>query len=323
LLTCLRLPRELGTSREWVRLYGFPFDGEAPDLVTRHFESELYPELRAAMVSQFLAPFRSETSIRSEHRAPTLAGDVIVRSHWKASISDGVPDYTRIVIVDIDVTDLHEIERSLEEVVESKDRLIASISHELRNPLTAVVGFSSILASDWETMDDDTRYEMVSEIAEQVGDVSALLDDFLAVNSGGVLQVDDAVVPLDSIMSRIDVSGVTVDVDADLAVRGDALRIRQIVRNLVRNAQRHGGADVVVKSATADGRVTIEVVDDGLGVPPEIADRLFQPYSHGGKAGSLGLGLAVSLGLARAMDGDLRYRRENDHTVFTLEMRRA
>lgn len=275
------------------------------------------------MISQFLAPFRGVTSIRSEHRAPTAAGDVMVRSHWKASISNGVPDYSRVVIVDLDVTDLKEMQRSLEDVLESKDRLIATIAHELRNPLSGVVGFTSILAGEWDGLNDDVRQQMAMEIAEQARDMSALLDDFLTAAAGHTFRVEDVPVDLQSLVEGIDLSGVTMLVDPGVVVWGDALRIRQILRNLIRNARKHGGPQQVMRTAVKDGVVALQIADNGPGVPVDVGERLFEPFSHGPDPGSLGLGLAVSHTLAEAMRGDLRYRREDGWSIFELVLRAA
>ncbi|HEX5696657.1 MAG TPA: HAMP domain-containing sensor histidine kinase [Acidimicrobiia bacterium] len=321
LLTCLQLPRQLGVSEEWIRLYGFPIEDDAPDLVVRRFTGSKYPELKNNLIAQFLAPFRGVSEIRSEHMAPTLAGDVTVRSHWKAPTRDGTPDYSRIVIVDLDISDLRATENALEEASKSKDRLMASLAHELRNPLTAVVGFSSILTSQWGAMDDESRLQMAEEIETQVGDVSTLLDDFLTYEFDHSLQVEDLVLTLGDVLSSLDLSDFRLEVDPVLLVRGDPVRIRQIIRNLVRNAQRHGGTQHSLTSRVAEGVVRIEVADNGPGVSIEVLGRLFEPFAHGSTAGSLGLGLAVSHRLAKAMDGDLTYRRQDELTIFELELR--
>jgi signal transduction histidine kinase len=321
LITCLQLPRQLGVSDAWVRLYGFPVDDEAPDLVVRRFTGDAYPELRADITDQFLAPFRGISSLQSQHLAPTLAGDVTVRSHWRAPVVDGVPDYSTIVIVDLDISDLRETQQALEEAIESKDRLMATLSHELRNPLSGVVGFSSILTAEWDSMDDATRREMAGDIAAQVGDMSSLLDDFLTFNVDSSLNVEDGLLEIADVLENVDLTGVRVEVDEALTARGDALRIRQVIRNLVRNADRHGGSTRILRTERRDGIVAVQVRDDGLGVPEEVCKRLFEPFSHGSKSGSLGLGLAVSRKLARAMGGDLDYRREGDITVFELQLR--
>jgi signal transduction histidine kinase len=321
LLTCLQLPRQLGVSEDWIRLYGFPIEDDAPDLVVRRFTSTKYPELKKNLIAQFLAPFRGVSEIRSEHTAPTLAGDVTVRSHWKAPILDGAPDYSRIVIVDLDISDLRATENALEEASKSKDRLMASLAHELRNPLTAVVGFSSILTSEWGAMDDASRLQMAEEIETQVGDVSTLLDDFLTFEFDHSLRVEDMVLALGDVLASLDLSDVRLDFDPALTVRGDPVRIRQIVRNLVRNAQRHGGTQHSLTSRATGEVVSIEVADNGPGVSIEVLERLFQPFAHGSTAGSLGLGLAVSHRLAKAMDGDLTYRRQEELTIFELQLR--
>lgn len=321
LITCLQLPRQLGVSDEWVRLYGFPVNEEAPDLVVRRFTGDAYPDLRSDIIDQFLAPFRGISSLRSQHLAPTLAGDVTVRSHWRAPVVDGVPDYSTIVIVDLDISDLREAQRALEEAIESKDRLMASLSHELRNPLSGVVGFISILTAEWDSMDDATRRELARDIAAQVGDMSSLLDDFLTFNVDRSLNVEDGLLEIADVLENLDLSGVRVEVDGGLKARGDALRIRQVIRNLVRNADRHGGSTRILRTEPRDGIVAVQVRDDGPGVPEEVLERLFEPFSHGSKSGSLGLGLAVSRKLALAMGGDLAYRREGDITVFELQLR--
>jgi len=321
LIRCLQLPRELGVSQEWINLYGFPFEDVAPDLVMRHFSGDAYPDLRQNMIAQFLAPFRGISSISSQHLAPAVAGDVTVRSHWKAAVVDGSPDYSRIVIIDLDITDLREAEKALEEAIESKDRIMATLSHELRNPLSGVVGFSTILTEEWDSRDDETRHGMAKDIAAQVGDMSSLLDDFLAFNVDRSLCVEDELLTLATVLEGLDLAGIGLEVDASLTVRGDALRIRQVIRNLVRNADKHGGGSRTLRAVARDGMVAIQMRDDGAGVSPEVLERLFEPFSHGSKSGSLGLGLAVSRKLAQAMGGDLGYRRERDTTIFELELR--
>jgi signal transduction histidine kinase len=113
---------------------------------------------------------------------------------------------------------------------------------------------------------------------------------------------------------------VALEIDTGLSVRGDAMRIRQIVRNLIRNALRYGGPTVRLRTESVDGRVRIQVRDDGPGVPPDIFDHLFESFTHGENAGSLGLGLSVSRALARQMAGELRYFRDEQWTVFELEL---
>jgi signal transduction histidine kinase len=198
---------------------------------------------------------------------------------------------------------------------------MASLSHELRNPLTGVVGFISILTAEWDSMDDATRRELAQDIAAQVGDMSSLLDDFLTFNVDRSLNVEDGLLEIADVLESLDLAGVKMEIDPGIKARGDALRIRQVIRNLMRNADRHGGEPRILRTSTMDGMVAVQMRDDGPGVSPEVLERLFEPFSHGSKSGSLGLGLAVSRKLAEAMGGDLSYRREGDTTVFELRLR--
>jgi signal transduction histidine kinase len=162
---------------------------------------------------------------------------------------------------------------------------------------------------------------MAEDIHDQVGDMASLLDDFLSFNVTRNQHVDDEPLTVGEILSGVDLDGVSNTIDETLMVRGDALRIRQIIRNLVRNAQIHGGHSVRLKSTRDEGTVAIQVIDDGPGVPGDVLESLFQPFSHGARSGSLGLGLAVSQKLARTMGGDLTHRREAGSTVFELVLR--
>lgn len=321
LLACLQLPLVLAASPEWVALYGSPLAEDPPDLPARQFTVERYPALAQVMVDQLTAPFSGVTSIVSEHLAPSVAGDVVVRSHWKASRPHH--PYSRIVIVDLDLTDLRVVQRSLEEAVEGKDRMVATVAHELRNPITSLMGFSNLLDREWDELEESARREMAAMTAGQAKDVASLLEDLVAAAAGSAVPVVDEALELDVVLSSLDLDGVVVENPGGLVVRGDALRIRQVVRNLVRNARRYGGSSRKL-SVVADSReVRISMCDNGEGLAPDLQDRLFQPLATGGASGSLGLGLSVSRSLARAMGGELSFERRQGWTVFDFVLRRA
>ncbi len=321
LLACLRLPRTLACSPEWLDLFGSPLAADAPDLPDRQFCFERYPDLARSMIDQLVAPFEGVISIVREHLAPTVTGDVVVRSHWRASQEAGVACYNRIVIVDFDVTDLRATQQSARD--EAKDWLMATIAHELRNPITSIVGFTSILDSDWEELDEVSRKEMISLTAHQASDVALLIEDLLAAAAGPAVSVTDEALELDVVLAGVDLEGMTRQVAPGVIVWGDPLRIRQIVRNLVSNAHRYGGPHRLLDVSVDGDQVGISVSDDGDGLVPGLTDRLFEPLATGGASGSLGLGLSVSRLLARAMGGDLRFDRRSGWTIFELILRRT
>ena len=117
---------------------------------------------------------------------------------------------------------------------------------------------------------------------------------------------------------------VLLEAPAGITAYADPARLRQILRNLVSNAVRYGGAHRSIQVVSSGRTVTIDVRNDGPAVPGEMVESIFQPYvsAHAPTAvtGSIGLGLAVSRQLARMMGGDLRYLRETGFTVFRLTL---
>ena len=335
---CLSLPEPIAASPEWDRLYGSFLSPDTPDLKDRNFSKTMYPDLYETLIQQFTAPFSGTTSIMREHTAPTVFGQVTVRSHWRAPIDDGVPLWDRIVIVDLDVTDLRKAQNELteilhakEQLVESKDQLIASVSHEIRTPLASIVGFAQLL-QDASDLSQEERREMTGLLVQQSNDLTNIVDDLLVAAKADLGQLEVARVSVDL---RAQAAQAVESLDAESrqmvelpleTVRcvGDPSRVRQIVRNLLSNALRYGGPVINVVLATTPGFGSLAVIDDGQGVPEEHRATIFEAYERGaqpvGLAPSLGLGLHISLTLARLMGGNLTYRYEDGHSVFELTL---
>jgi PAS domain S-box-containing protein len=225
-----------------------------------------------------------------------------------------------------------EAESKLRDLLESKDELIATIAHELRTPLAGVVGFAQVLRDDADTLDPESRAEMIRLVAEQGMDLTNIVDDLLvaAKSEAGTLVVAQVRVDLRAQAAQVlegwgsDVVA-TIDFDGGSAVTtGDPARVRQILRNLVSNALRYGGERISVRVGGDGETVFVKVEDDGAGVIEEEHDRIFEPYRRAhdapGVTASMGLGLSISRQLAKLMGGDLRYCREGDLSVFTLTM---
>lgn len=216
--------------------------------------------------------------------------------------------------------------RAFETLSRDKDLLVATVSHEARNPLTGVIGMAEILASSWDSLEEGEARELARLIASEGREVAAIIEDLLAAArlGAGTMVVESGDVALDDVVDAV-LGQVEADVrweraPARVSAVADAARIRQILRNLLANAVRYGGGERSV-AVGSDGRTAwVEVVDDGPGVPDAIAPTLFRPFVSGGHRESTGIGLAVSRDLARAMGGDLVYRRRDGRTVFRLEL---
>ncbi|MGC2241328.1 MAG: HAMP domain-containing sensor histidine kinase, partial [Acidimicrobiia bacterium] len=220
-----------------------------------------------------------------------------------------------------------------EESLEAKDQLIASVGHQLRTPLTAVLGFAEMLRVGNDTeMAPGEREEMVSHIAQQAFHISATIDDLLVAAriEIGKLEVTRVPIALRAQIAQVieswdrdEVTSIAITGDDTRAI-GDPARVRQILRNLIANALAYGGRDIAVKVGVNETHALVEVSDNGPGLPTEEWEAIFEPYyryhTEATQPGSVGLGLTVSRGLAHIMEGDLAYRHHDGESVFVLRL---
>ena len=218
-------------------------------------------------------------------------------------------------------------------LVDSKDQFLAAVSHELRTPLAAILGFSSELSANAASMSSVELAEFTAIIAEQTADVASIIDDLTVAARSSIGRVSVLTHPVDVFEELTKVVDV-LPADArdrievvvmDAVVAGDPLRIRQILRNLIRNAVVHGGERITVElDSMTGGWAVIRVLDDGDGVPPHERNAMFDtPLDTSNKQarpGSMGLGLFVSRDLARLMGGDICYRDGQPGAVFELRL---
>jgi signal transduction histidine kinase len=264
--------------------------------------------------------------IRSVAAVPMLEGDDVVgfigfdavgaAKSWSEAHLDLLES-----VSDMFVHALHH-KRDWERMTElatSKDEFVAAVSHELRTPLTAVLGLAEEMRDRVDALDEGEIVEFATSIAEQSAEVSGIVEDLLVVaraNIGDVTLRPGRVSLTEQVHRVLDVmpGGGTVDAEVSEGwVIADAMRTRQVIRNLVTNALRHGGGRVSITITTASDRVSLRVCDDGPGVPADRIEEIFDPYVRGGgertQPASIGLGLTVARRLARAMGGDVTYRR--------------
>lgn len=227
---------------------------------------------------------------------------------------------------DLEVSLRHE--RTLNRV---KDEAIANLSHELRTPLTSIQGFALAMLDDDVLRDPASAREMVEIVASEAVELGRMIEDLLtaARSEAGALDVQlaptDIAFEIDAVLEPLLATGARVRRDIhEGKVFVDHLRMRQILRNLVSNALKHGGADVLVTGRVEGERYVVEVSDDGDGVPKHVADRLFTRFVHEGETpltvGSVGLGLSITRELAEMMAGTVSYDRRDDRTIFALSV---
>ena len=231
--------------------------------------------------------------------------------------------------------DLEAALASERQLVVAKDQIIANLSHELRTPLTSIYGFASLLVEGLSGHPRDRHAEMNRSNAQMIlsesADLSRMVDDLLtAVRSDEVgvairLETLSARVETTKVLQPFVQAGTVLNLSIeDAPIWADALRFRQIVRNLVSNAQRHGGPHIAVIGRPASDCYELAIVDNGPGAPDSVRERMFERFVHRGSeplvAGSLGLGLSIARALAELMGGTLRYERSEGLTRFVVTM---
>ncbi len=216
------------------------------------------------------------------------------------------------------------------EIVVAKDEFVASISHELRTPLTTIYGFSEILL-DQGLVDPEYATELLTLINTESAELHRMVEDLLTTARWEAGTIAFQITEVD-LVAEVDVNALGLErtglhLETDLGatkIWADHMRVRQILRNLLSNADRHGGDVVRVTSEDVGDFVEIVVADDGDGVPDDKGVWLFTRYVHEGEdpltVGSVGMGLAVVKILAEGMGGSARYERSDgwSHFIVTL-----
>ncbi|WP_372789366.1 ATP-binding protein [Paraconexibacter sp.] len=213
----------------------------------------------------------------------------------------------------------------------ARTMFLSRMSHELRTPLNAIAGFATLLLSQTDGL-AHTHAEQVVQAARQL---TALVDDVLdlALFEDQELTLSPEHVDLASAVSEavsaLGEAAPALEVhlpSGPVSVHADLQSLLQILRSLLRNVTEHGGGRAALTAAVTDDVVTLELTDDGAGIPREDADRVFEPFARlDDRVGAgAGLGLAVARGLARAVGGDLRLTRHAPAGAgFTLTLPRA
>lgn len=212
----------------------------------------------------------------------------------------------------------------------ARSQMLGTVSHELRNNLTGVMGLTEIVGTDDLTLDETE--ELVALAHQQAVDASEIVEDLLTVTrlERSALSVTLASVDINQEVEitarRFSGAGTDLIVKPDPATPAavaDALRVRQVLRNLVSNAVRYGGSSIKISTHFDGKSVEVTVADDGSGVPKKDEASIFLPYRRStgsNHAESVGLGLWVSRQLAVAMSGSLEYRRVEGWTEFVLSL---
>jgi signal transduction histidine kinase len=210
-----------------------------------------------------------------------------------------------------------------------RDTFLGVLSHELRTPITTIFAASKVLSKEGSTITEESRRDMLADISLEAERLHRLVEDLIALTRFGEAHgaVGDEPVLLQRIVPAVVASEEARWPDARFSltvplglptVAADPTYVEQVVRNLLSNAAKYGGAGVNVQlvAEEADGQVCVRILDDGPGFPAEEADRLFELFYRSAttatRAGGAGIGLFVCARLIQAMGGRVWARPRDD-----------
>jgi PAS domain S-box-containing protein len=286
----------------------------------------IHPEDRERFQADFMDVVAAGRPAQSEFRIVRPDGEV----RWCKNTATAVPNpygvVERMVQTSEDITDrvralkvLEKAEATARAASEAKNEFLSRMSHELRTPLNAVLGFSQLLEHRLEGTDhaESARHIVraglhLVDLIDEVLDIARIEAGEMSMSAEPILvaEVVDEVMLLMRPLS--DAAGVSLVVDggeANSFVLADRQRLRQIFLNLISNAVKYNrlGGSVWLSWVSEEESLSIAVRDNGIGIAPDLHDRLFKPFDRLGAEGTgvegTGIGLSVTQGLAELMDG--------------------
>ena len=233
-----------------------------------------------------------------------------------------------------------EVKRLSEEAHSIKNDFVAMVSHELRTPLTSIAGFADTLQSAWQELPQAEVDEFLSIINRQALYLGDLVEDVLVIPrlEANRLRLDPELFDLGDLVE--DVANMVfpnggkksslVSLPDGVRVYSDRRRVQQIMRNLMENARKYGGDQVMVEGFVMGDQYLVVVSDNGPGVPDEETLKVFEKFEQVSKGDArestgIGLGLPIARRLARAMGGDVWYERRfptGARFCYSLPLRR-
>ena len=324
----------------WYNYTGFS-EGETTGFA---WTNAVHDEDRERVINEWSNAVKEGSEWETEVRLRSAAGDYnwfLARSRASRDETGKINSWLGIAI------DIEERKRAEEEALaasRAKSEFLASMSHELRTPLNAIGGYAELLALGVRGSLNADQAQDIARIRRSQKHLLTLINDvlnFAKVDAGQAeyrltaVPIDEALKDTESMIApQILAKGLRYSYKGagrTEAVLADPEKMQQIVLNLLSNAVKFtetGGA-IAVSATPSGGCIDIVVKDTGVGIPEEKIDKVFDPFVQAGRqlnqpAQGVGLGLAISRDLARAMKGEITL----DSTVgkgstFTLSLPRA
>ncbi|WP_374077403.1 response regulator [Bdellovibrio bacteriovorus] len=276
-------------------------------------------------------PFDAELRVRNKYNEPHW--------FWVKAVAElnQIGQVTSWLATCTDINDrkiaelkLIEAEKEAKAASLSKTSFLANMSHEIRTPMNAILGFTELMLDPNQTTEE--RVNCIHTVQRNASQLLKIIDEILDISKveSGHMQIEkvEVNVPtlLDDLKNLLQLPAMDkglelrfgLDTEIPRTVLSDPTRLRQILLNLIGNAikfTQQGSVEINVAwhakdQSSGKDRMEFRIVDTGVGISAEHAERLFQPFVQGDssttrKFGGTGLGLALSRQLARAMGGEV------------------
>ena len=324
-------PSTIATTREWSRVaYGESSSN------SDEFLSTDWPEDKSIHLG--------------ERQVITASGSTRTWDFHRVGLGQ-LPDGRRLFLTAaIDVTAYKQLveseraaRRQAEEANSAKSQFLATMSHELRTPLNAIAGYTQLLSLGVRGPITPEQQEDLDRIDRSQRHLLSLINDILnfAKIEAGHIAIEDQPIHIARVLDNLKefvepqlrekrLSFEVINECDDGIARGDEDKVRQILINLLSNAIKFTSerGSITVRCSAENGTMNIAVQDDGVGIPRDKLDAIFEPFVQVGRdfsspQGGTGLGLAISRDLARRMGGELAVKSQiGKGSTFTLTLPR-
>ncbi|HSY48878.1 MAG TPA: PAS domain S-box protein [Thermoanaerobaculia bacterium] len=328
-------------NQQWSAFTGLTLD----DIKDWRWTRFIHPDDLKATVRQWQHSLDTGDAFEMQHRFRRANG--VYRWHLSRAcpMHDAAGNITMWISSNTDIDDqkrtedvLSQLYKEAESLNRSKDEFLATLSHELRTPMTSILGWTALLAMG--TLDEKSRGEGIATIHRSAKLQAQLIDDVLDVSRmvTGKLRLTIEPVDMESVLREALASFVPAAEAKELRLRmdfqpgllflgGDPARLQQVFWNLLSNAVKFTpvGGQIEVRLFSRDSNVVVEVQDSGLGIRPEFLPYAFDRFAQqeGGTKrhhGGMGIGLSIAKQLVELHGGTISVASEGEGlgSTFTV-----
>ncbi|MCP4610620.1 MAG: PAS domain S-box protein, partial [Planctomycetes bacterium] len=228
-----------------------------------------------------------------------------------------------------DITERKKVEEkrarisALEELDQLRTALLASVSHELRTPLTSIKGLASTLVQPDVEWDAETQKDFLKNIVQESDKLNHIVSDLLEMSllEAGIMKIEKTDTRISAIVKQVDnelrnitqMHSLEINIPPNIPkIHVDEIRIGEVITNLVSNATSYSeeGSKISLEAMQTHSNIVVSVTDEGIGVPPEYQDKVFDRFYRlesgvSRRRGGSGLGLAICKGIVERHGGQI------------------